>query len=1008
MEQSIINNGVKMIKTKQQWEYQKSTRLNGCVPHGLLSQSKVKFAGVDDMFQCTIQSLYNFTASRTLDLMIVRTKQRYNDKRSTYYNSKEMLRKNMGDEYFGKFEKKLYDRLDKTSKDCSKIHGGKLERDLKHNRVYANLDGTSVLNTKNWSYQDIPTTIPKALEKKKRGARRFDKNQEKKKKKGRTTQKVHLKKARRNEHGVRHKNQKLSIPPTVDVNKYFCNLTSVQLTEDHKYIFYLCQKFCPTPLYVNWAEFENDLDNWTFSIRWAYKLRNIERDPNSWLETSLVKNKVKTPILDSKCTALELYLELVRKDLLKDKTKKYVHDNIHPDHRKALNEMKQWDKEKGIIVRPYDKGDGIFIDEKESYRTRILQELDSPTYEQIQDKNVMEETVIKLITQWTIKWDVLEVMTPKLKAWIIPTESKKPGKLYINYKKHKPDQGYPGRMITSGSGSYTENLSAFTSVFLKLCQGTLEHCLLDINEFLYKLDTVNEQVLLKDKSKLMVSFDVVKMFPSIPKILGINECRKKLNNREDQSMPTACVIEALELTLDYNLSQFDDDWYRQTEGTAMGPHNSCEYADITMSWFDEIVMSDKNPYTKPNLWYRFRDDVWDAWTEGEEKLLEFFNWLNTLHPSIKFTLVYGETVEFLDTTVYVENGKICTKIYSKPSDTNAYLLPFSCHPDHISKNIPKGVARRMKKLNSDPQCAEEAKILYTQHLCERGYEGSFVADAFNEFESIDRKSLYSKDDSAASSSRAFPLVTQFNPGLPNVSKVLHKYKHVLQLDEDLCSVIKPSNIFASFRQPKNIKGLLTKSGFKSDSSAINSNETDEQRGSISCRKCLLCKFYLINDTQFVNYETRNKVYITKSITCTTKGVIYLVRDLVCKRSYVGSTIDTMRIRWANYKNHIKTNYQSCEVAKHVHSDLAVHPIDLDKYDEKLSAQFNVFLLDKVDLSGCKTTKSKRNKIQKVEGVWQSSLAALSNYGGLNKRNERKISNNRCNSRADFPPAFSGA
>ena len=226
--------------------------------------------------------------------------------------------------------------------------------------------------------------------------------------------------------------------------------------------------------------------------------------------------------------------------------------------------------------------------------------------------------------------------------------------------------------------------------------------------------------------------------------------------------------------------------------------------------------------------------------------------------------------------------------------------------------------------------------------------------------------MYSNEVTSDNSSRAFPLVTQFNPGFPNVSKVLHKYKHVLQLDENLCSVINPSRIFASFRQPKNIKGLLTKSSFKSEFCASN-NEIDEQRGSISCGKCLLCKFYLVNEENFINYETKNKVYISKSITCTTKGIIYLVRDVICKRSYVGSTIDTMRIRWANYKNHIKKNYKSCEVAKHVHSDLAVHPIDLNCYDETLSRQFNVILLDRVDLSDCKTTKSKRTKIERVEG-----------------------------------------
>ena len=49
----------------------------------------------------------------------------------------------------------------------------------------------------------------------------------------------------------------------------------------------------------------------------------------------------------------------------------------------------------------------------------------------------------------------------------------------------------------------------------------------------------------------------------------------------------------------------------------------------------------------------------------------------------------------------------------------------------------------------------------------------------------------------------------------------------------------------------------------------------------------------------------------------TVGVIYLVNDKICYRSYTGSCITASKTRWGNHKSHIKSNYLDCELAQHV-------------------------------------------------------------------------------------------
>ena len=92
---------------------------------------------------------------------------------------------------------------------------------------------------------------------------------------------------------------------------------------------------------------------------------------------------------------------------------------------------------------------------------------------------------------------------------------------------------------------------------------------------------------------------------------------------------------------------------------------------------------------KPNLRWRYRDDIVEVWTHGEQQLQEFTNYINTLYPTIKFTLVFSnKTLNVLDTTLILENGFISTDVYSKPTDSHLYLPYDSSHPIHCKRAVP--------------------------------------------------------------------------------------------------------------------------------------------------------------------------------------------------------------------------------------------------------------------------------------------------------------------------------
>jgi hypothetical protein len=120
--------------------------------------------------------------------------------------------------------------------------------------------------------------------------------------------------------------------------------------------------------------------------------------------------------------------------------------------------------------------------------------------------------------------------------------------------------------------------------------------------------------------------------------------------------------------------------FLQINGTAMGTKMAPSYANIVMGKHEILIMPSA-PYN-PVSWFRFIDDVDMKWTESEENLNRFFDHVNKVLPTIKFTHETSRNnISFLDTYITCKNGIISTDIYNKSTDTHQYLSPQSC-PAH--------------------------------------------------------------------------------------------------------------------------------------------------------------------------------------------------------------------------------------------------------------------------------------------------------------------------------------
>ena len=118
-----------------------------------------------------------------------------------------------------------------------------------------------------------------------------------------------------------------------------------------------------------------------------------------------------------------------------------------------------------------------------------------------------------------------------------------------------------------------ENLSAFTEFYLQPLAQKLPSFIKDTTDLPNKIEHLNTSGPFPTGT-LLVSRDMVSMFPNIDNKLGLFAFRKALNARENIFPSTTCILEAIKICLKSNHSVFKENFFLQIHGTVMGPKNA--------------------------------------------------------------------------------------------------------------------------------------------------------------------------------------------------------------------------------------------------------------------------------------------------------------------------------------------------------------------------------------------------------------------------------------------------
>ena len=197
--------------------------------------------------------------------------------------------------------------------------------------------------------------------------------------------------------------------------------------------------------------------------------------------------------------------------------------------------------------------------------------------------------------------------------------------------------------------------------------------------------------------RFLFTMDVKSLYTVIPNDCGLQALTYFLDKRDIKDPSTSTLTRFAELVLTLNLFSFNNEYYRQIGGVAMGSKIGTNYVPVY-----SLVMLNSKSGNSTQLHKRYVDDIVGAASCTREELEAFIDFVSNFHPALQFTSTVTETdLPFLDINLHISDDKIQTSVYYKETDTNNYLHFSSFHPDHCIRAILYSQFLLLRRLCSD-------------------------------------------------------------------------------------------------------------------------------------------------------------------------------------------------------------------------------------------------------------------------------------------------------------------
>lgn len=619
-------------------------------------------------------------------------------------------------------------------------------------------------------------------------------------------------------------------------------------------------------------ELQNDIQNYHRKLKLAYYFKDsIQSHKIHFLPKSLW-----TPTPDK--IPLEIH-DLISTDLKNLKIhcpNKPEKHNLSTAEVKALRELIH---NKNIVIKPADKGSSVVILSREQYVQEALRQLNNSKYYTKLDKPIFPDT-IKMIKNITQKLFEKNFINKKQKNYLDGDGTIRERRFYMLPKVHKEPKKWnppyvtpPGRPIVSDSSSESYQTAEYLEYFLGPLSNKHQSYLKDTFHFVQIIKTLQIPI-----DSYLFTLDIDSLYTNIDTTSGIQAVRKVFQKYPDKKRPDKELIELLRINLIRNDFMFNNQFYLQIRGTAMGKKFAPSYANIFMGQWEEEALA-KCP-KKPIQYFRYLDDIFGVWTHSEQDFSEFFEVLNSHDPCITLKHTFHPTsIDFLDTTIYkgedfFMDRKLQVKVFFKETDTHALLHKSSFHPKHTHRGLVKSQLLRFYRICSNMDNFWEATQTLFASLRKRGYSRSFLRNCCKNFQ-IQKE----KDQS-----QIIPLIIKFST---NNSIIGRSVKKNFQ-DKNLTQLIPNHKLIIAYKRNKNLSDFLIRAKLPSPSKIHKTNFPD----------------YFSNLKFVRNQKTKTLFRIPQKFSPKTFNCIYMIYCIKCSKQYIGETYNSLSTRMWQHKHNI--------------------------------------------------------------------------------------------------------
>jgi len=684
-------------------------------------------------------------------------------------------------------------------------------------------------------------------------------------------------------------------------------------------------KFTPHPK-KNLENLEKDVSEFCRMIKLKDYFKDTIDQPNT-LNYNLKYNRTNFIPPRGINNELDVIVDLINKNTLEYQSlpthQKY---NLTRSENIRLQELKN---NTSLHITKADKGGSFVIMDNDFYVNHMISEhtSDSQTYDKV--SNYTPHLTINKIKSLCKKFNSVCRLTKKEFDYLTNFNYVTPY-LYGLPKIHKlkeefgqliPDQfGYikiraprnlKFRPIISSTFAPTSHISAFIDEILKPIIPEVRSYCRDTYHFLEKL----RQQPLINSNTLLVSFDIISLYTSIPHSLGLDSVKFWLDKEKDKlpdRFPADFILSGIDLILKNNYFQFCDNIYLQKAGTAMGTKMAPTYAILVMGFLEEKMYTIIKDIYHPNIgeriinsWVRYIDDCWITWYEEYGTIDLFQTILRNLHPSIQFTkeASYNE-LNFLDVRVFKEGDKLETDIFHKESDSRSYVPYYSAHPKHILHNIPFTLARRIHSIVSKPGDRHVKLDELKKVLINLKYPLTVIDNAFRKASTT----IPPRTSVTPNNKEVISFISTYNKNNPNI------YEKVILPACNSLKLLRPfqnCRFRRTYKQPRSLLNILNK------------NNKSTIKGITKCMeaRCTCCDTLITGKVIKLKSNTGFRDFtINHNLNCLSHNVIYILICKGCNDFYIGQTGNMFRNRLTLHRQHIaQPCYAILNVSKHIAS-----------------------------------------------------------------------------------------